>query len=115
MTGGALDIRIIDARGKRIPMVTKKLSYAENAAPEHHKLPAHLKKNRAILRAAMTEAGFSNHHAEYWHWSHGDYYWARRNKKSIVIYGPVADIKNFYSNEFCPCDSDKKFIKCHEK
>ena len=115
MTGGALDIRIIDARGKRIPMVTKKLSYAENAAPEHHKLPAHLKKNRAILRAAMTGAGFSKHHAEYWHWSNGDYYWAKRGNKKKTLYLPVADPRGIYKEEPCPCDSGKKFVQCHGK
>lgn len=115
MTGGALDIRVIDARGRRIPMVTKKLSYAENAAPEHPNLPVYLKKNRMILRSAMTAAGFSNHHAEYWHWSYGDYYWAKRGGKKKTLYLPVADPHGIYKNELCPCGSGKKFVQCHEK
>lgn len=113
MTGGALDIRVIDARGRKIPMVTKKLSYTENAAPEHPKLPAYLKRNRMILRIAMAGAGFSNHHAEYWHWSYGDYYWAKRGKKKKTLYLPIADPHGMYKNEPCPCGSGKKFLQCH--
>ena len=88
MTGGALDLRLIK-HGRRVPMRSRRLSYAENAHPHHKKLPAYLLKNRQIMYQAMSKAGFSQCHNEFWHWSYGDIYWAMRTGRKTAIYGVV--------------------------
>lgn len=113
MTGGAIDVRLIDKSGRRLPMVSHKLSYQENALPQSKNLPMSLMKNRQIMADALRQAGFSNNIREYWHWSYGDYYWAKRTKNK-VIYGVAVDNKIYYNRD-CPCGSEKKFIKCHGK
>lgn len=115
MTGGALDIRILDARGRRLPMRSRALSYQENARPDHPKLPSHLRKNRELLRRVMTAAGFSNHPLEFWHWSYGDAHWAKRERQGRAPYVVVPDHGGMYRDRPCPCGSGKLFTRCHGK
>ncbi len=112
MTGGALDLRLIDKKGRKIPMKCRKLTYQQNALPNPKLLPTYIRNNRKILFSAMEKAGFSNCSNEYWHWSYGDYWWAKRYKKSIAIYGIIKDSKHFYDNDPCPCGSGKKYKHC---
>ena len=88
MTGGAVDVRIVK-NNRKIPMSTKKLPYQEAAKTYSKKLPSYLKRNRQILIKAMTKAGFSNYPKEFWHWSYGDYWWAKRENKKLAIYGVI--------------------------
>ncbi|MBI3671473.1 dipeptidase, partial [Candidatus Azambacteria bacterium] len=44
-------------------------------------------KNREIMFKVLRGAGLSNYPKEFWHWSYGDVWWAKRNKKKIAIYG----------------------------
>ena len=88
MTGGAVDLRLIKD-GRRIPMRSKKLAYQENALSHQPLLTEHLQRNRQIMFDALEKAGLSNYHREFWHWSYGDYQWAKRNKKEKYFYGPV--------------------------
>jgi len=113
MTGGAIDLRLIDKKGRRIPLRSKALTYQENAEPLCPKLPAHLKRNRDIFFNAMRQAGFTGCYNEFWHWSYGDWRWAKLNGKARTIYGVID--KNFYDREFCPCGSGQKFADCHGK
>lgn len=115
MSGGAIDIRLVNSRGRKISMKSKKLSYQENALSIQKKLPGHIRRNREILFQAMRKAGFSNYPKEYWHWSYGDYHWAKRNHKLFAIYDAVQDIRSLYFNKFCPCGARKKYKKCHGK
>ncbi|MFA6197778.1 MAG: M15 family metallopeptidase [Patescibacteria group bacterium] len=121
MSGGAIDLRIVDSRGHKIPMRSKSLDYRQNALSNQPLLPAAQRKNRAILADAMLRAGFSNYPLEYWHWSYGDIQWARRNKLKTARYGAVADVKGIYAQELCPCGAthadgrSKKFNHCHGK
>jgi D-alanyl-D-alanine dipeptidase len=115
MTGGAIDVRLINKNGKRLPMVSKKLSYKENCLPIQNKLPEYLKRNRKIMVDALSAVGLSNNVHEYWHWSYGDYYWAKRTGKSKTIYGVINDNKNIFYNKLCPCGLGKKFHNCCEK
>jgi len=88
MTGGAVDLRLIKNE-RRIPMRSRKLNYQENALSYQPKLSKHLQDNRQIMFSALKKAGLSNYHREFWHWSYGDYQWAKRNKKPRYIYGPT--------------------------
>jgi D-alanyl-D-alanine dipeptidase len=91
ITGGAVDIGLVK-NGRRLPMWSHKLSYEENAASGQKKLPEHIRKNRKILFDALKNVGMENYSKEYWHWSYGDIFWARMNKKKTAIYG-AAEIK----------------------
>lgn len=91
MTGGAVDLRLWKD-GKKVPMKSSKLTYQENAKSFQPKLPKHIQRNREIMFAALKKAGLSNYPKEYWHWSYGDIWWAKRNKKKIAIYGVVKNI-----------------------
>lgn len=113
MTGGAVDLRIVNRHGRKIPMKYRRLNYQENALSDQKKLPAYARRNRDILFQVMQKAGFSNNPKEYWHWMYGDYYWAKRNKKPVAIYGIVADVNHLYEKQLCPCGLSKKFKKCH--
>lgn len=88
MTGGAVDVRIVK-NGRKIPMTIKKLSYPEASKTYSKKLPNYLKKNRQILIEAMRKAGFSNYPKEFWHWSYGDYWWAKRKGRKVAVYGSI--------------------------
>jgi D-alanyl-D-alanine dipeptidase len=73
-------------------MKSKKLTYQENSKSIQVKLPKYIQKNREILRYALTKVGFQNYPSEFWHWSHGDYWWAKRANKNKAIYGPVEEV-----------------------
>jgi D-alanyl-D-alanine dipeptidase len=88
MTGGAVDLRLWK-NGKRIPMRSEDLTYEENAQSVQPKLPAYLQKNRELMFRVLEKVGLSNYPKEFWHWSYGDYWWARRNGKKEAIYGVV--------------------------
>jgi len=70
-------------------MRSKKLNYQENSLSQQPKLPEHLQKNRKMMADALEKAGFSNYPMEFWHWSYGDLWWAKRKKKKIAIYGLI--------------------------
>ena len=91
MTGGAVDLRLLK-NGKKVPMKSSKLTYQENAESFQPKLPKYIQKNREIMFTALKKVGLSNYPKEYWHWSYGDIWWAKRNKKRTAIYGIIKDI-----------------------
>lgn len=91
MTGGAVDLRLLK-NGKKVPMKSSKLTYQENAKSFQSKLPQYIQKNRNVMFAALKKAGLSNYSKEYWHWSYGDIWWAKRNKKKTAIYGVIKNI-----------------------
>lgn len=91
VTGGAVDLRLLK-NGRKIPMESSKLTYQENAKSFQPKLPQYIQKNRNVMFAALKKAGLSNYPKEYWHWSYGDIWWAKRNKKKTAIYGVVKNI-----------------------
>jgi len=89
LTGGAVDLRLWKD-GKRIPMRSEDLSYEENSQSNQPKLHDYLRKNREIMFRALAKAGLSNYPKEFWHWSYGDLWWAKRLGKKFAIYGPVS-------------------------
>jgi len=93
LTGGAVDLRLW-RNGRRIPMVSSKLSYEENYMTEQRKLPPYLIRNRELLYHALRKVGFVNYPKEFWHWSYGDLRWARATKHKTAIYGVVEKIKH---------------------
>ncbi|HEY3411587.1 MAG TPA: M15 family metallopeptidase [Armatimonadota bacterium] len=87
-TGGALDIRLLDANGEEVDLVSPfarddTLHVAAWDAP----VSPEARANREILGAAMAAGGITNYPAEYWHWSYGDQGWAHRGGHPAAIYG----------------------------
>jgi len=89
LTGGAVDLRLWKD-GKRIPMRSEDLTYEENSLSNQPKLHDYLRKNREIMFRALAKAGLSNYPKEFWHWSYGDVWWAKRLGKEFAMYGVIS-------------------------
>jgi D-alanyl-D-alanine dipeptidase len=92
-TGGAVDLTLCAYDGLQLDLGTR-----INASPEESSgacytdypgLPAEARHNRAVLAAALGEAGFVNYPTEWWHWSYGDRYWALITGAQYALYGPL--------------------------
>lgn len=97
ITGAAVDLRLWK-NGRKVPMGSPKLTYLtyqENSKSFQPKLPKYIQKNREIMFNALRKAGLSNLSKEFWHWSYGDVWWAKRNKKKTAIYGAIKNL-NLY-------------------
>src|SRR3989338_1828335 len=83
-TGGAVDVYIANTAGHRVKhWDTTRIAEADS---EHEGLSAKAQANRDLLKKVMTQAGFSNYPAEFWHWSYGDTGWAFRTGAPKAIY-----------------------------
>lgn len=74
--GGSFDLTIIDDHGHELFMGTDHDDLTERAATDFFKkkkvltpLEREAKKNRHLLSAALSQAGFKNYVPEWWHWS----------------------------------------------
>ena len=83
-TGGAIDVTLVDARGRELDMGGGYLKFDVRTPTK-----AINNSNRKILRRAMIAAGFINYPREWWHYSYGDKIWAAYGRKSHAIYGTV--------------------------
>ncbi|WP_327378795.1 D-alanyl-D-alanine carboxypeptidase family protein (plasmid) [Streptomyces sp. NBC_01216] len=90
--GAAVDLTLVNADGTELDMGTR-----VNASPEESdgacymhaaSISSHARTNRATLAAALSAAGLVNYATEFWHWSHGDRYWALMTNQPAALYGP---------------------------
>lgn len=90
--GAAVDLTLVNADGTELDMGTR-----VNASPEESdgacythaaSISSHARTNRATLAAALSAAGLVNYATEFWHWSHGDRYWALMTNQPTALYGP---------------------------
>jgi D-alanyl-D-alanine dipeptidase len=93
VSGAAVDLTLVDAHGQVLDMGT-----AIDARPEDCEracyfdaanISAEARRNREVLAAALSGAGFVNYPTEWWHWSYGDRYWALLTQRPHAIFGPV--------------------------
>jgi len=88
-TGGAVDVLVLDtATKKTLDFGTGYCDWSADekkyfASPEISKQE---RKNRQLLRKAMTQAGFAPYNAEWWHFSYGDKEWAVYYNKEKYLY-----------------------------
>ncbi len=87
LTGGAVDVRIVNAERNPIWMGPRHVGFQRFDCPE---LDAGARSNRDLLRIAMESGGFSNYPEEWWHWSYGDSGWALRTGAECAIYGAAS-------------------------
>jgi D-alanyl-D-alanine dipeptidase len=90
-SGAAVDVTLVDADGRPLDMGT-----AIDATPEDSDgacyldapaISARARANRRLLAASLRSAGFVNYPTEWWHWSHGDRYWAFVSGAGAALYG----------------------------
>ncbi len=96
LTGGAIDLTIIDQDGKELEMGTafdetdKKThtTYYEKILNKREltKQEEVILKNRRLLYNIMTEVGFVNYPHEWWHFDYGDQVWAYVLEKEKAFY-----------------------------
>jgi D-alanyl-D-alanine dipeptidase len=92
-SGAAVDVTLVDAGGRPLDMGT-----AIDATPEDSYgacyldapgISARARANRRVLAACLRTAGFVNDPTEWWHWSHGDRYWAFVTQAHAALYGEM--------------------------
>jgi D-alanyl-D-alanine dipeptidase len=90
-SGAAVDVTLVDPGGRPLDMGT-----AIDATPEDSDGACYLdapgisplaRANRRLLAASLRTAGFVNYPTEWWHWSHGDRYWAFVTGAGAAFYG----------------------------
>lgn len=68
----AVDVTLVDKNGKELVMPTKFDDFSVKAKADYKKLPRAVKKNREILRNALTSEGFIQYKNEWWHFTDED-------------------------------------------
>jgi D-alanyl-D-alanine dipeptidase len=93
VAGAAVDLTLTDPSGVPLDLGTPIDATPEQsggrcyfAAPDISRA-ARARRNQ--LAAALSEAGLVNYPTEWWHWSHGDRYWALLTGAEAALYGPV--------------------------
>ncbi|WP_244100464.1 M15 family metallopeptidase [Burkholderia ambifaria] len=94
-TGAAVDLTLISADAIEADMGTIMNATDQESSGACYTHNAFISRpaarNRHVLIAALTRAGFTNYPSEWWHWSFGDRYWAVMQNESHAIYGPVEE------------------------
>lgn len=94
VAAAAVDLTLVDADGFELDLGT-----AIDATPEESAGACYLdapvgpaaRRHRDLLVRALSDAGLVNYPTEWWHWSHGDRYWALSTGAPAALYGPVVD------------------------
>jgi len=89
MTGGAIDLTLVDANMKELNMGTGFDDFTSHAATFSEDISKQAHKNRMLLLEAMTAEGFANYPEEWWHFGYGDPLSAYLNKDEFAIYGEI--------------------------
>jgi D-alanyl-D-alanine dipeptidase len=93
VAGAAVDLTLVDACGDELDLGTP-----IDATPEQSDgrcyfaaagIGADARAHRALLARVLGDAGLVNYPTEWWHWSHGDRYWALVTGARHAVYGPV--------------------------
>lgn len=93
VAGAAVDLTLVDlATGEELD-----LGCPVDATPEQSDgrcatgadVPSEARRLRDRLAAALEGAGLVNYPTEWWHWSHGDRYWALVTGAPAALHGPV--------------------------
>ena len=92
VAGAAVDVTLVDRLGRPVDLGTP-----IDATPEESRgacfsdavVGTAAREERRLLTLAMTGAGFVNYPTEWWHWSHGDRYWAWSVRAGAAVFGPI--------------------------
>lgn len=87
LTGGAVDLTLSDADGLPLELGTGFDAFGPEAATRAFEdEPGRWRDLRRVLFWAMHDAGFTNYAEEWWHFDHGDQFWALATG-GVAIYG----------------------------
>jgi len=93
VAGAAVDLTLVDACGDELDLGTP-----VDATPEQSDgrcwtaaagIGADARAHRDLMARVLGGAGLVNYPTEWWHWSHGDRYWALRTGAPAATYGPL--------------------------
>ena len=92
VAGAAVDVTLVDRLGRPVDLGTR-----IDATPEESDdacwfdatISADARFERSVLADALSGAGLVNYPTEWWHWSHGDRYWAWATRSPAALYGPI--------------------------
>lgn len=99
VTGGAVDVTVVNDAGLFLPMGTAFDETSDRAATAWYEVKlaareqmtreeADALSNRRLLHGAMSAAGFTNYPVEWWHYDYGNQNWAFLKRESSALYGP---------------------------
>lgn len=96
LSGGAIDLTLYEmTNGKEVAMGTPFDDCTERAHTDYFNLKEHLsleeeeiKEKRHLLRAMMTQVGFTAYQYEWWHFDIGDIFWSNITHYPAV-FGPL--------------------------
>lgn len=97
-TGAAVDVTLLDYSGQVVDMGSaideiSPRSYPDHFAESQNPSEQGYHQNRQLLNRVMTDAGFTRHPNEWWHFSYGDQLWAwltsqtRPKDSALAVYG----------------------------
>ncbi len=81
--GAAVDLTLVDAQGRELPMPTHFDDFTEKAHHGYPHLPTAMLANRERLKTAMTHAGFLPIPNEWWHYN--DPEWTRYDLLDVSL------------------------------
>lgn len=93
VAGAAVDVTLVDVCGDELDLGTP-----IDATPEQSDgrcyfaadgIGADARAHRGLLARVLTAQGLVNYPTEWWHWSHGDRYWALVTGRPAALYGPT--------------------------
>ncbi|GAA0291952.1 D-alanyl-D-alanine dipeptidase [Gracilibacillus halotolerans] len=97
ITGGAVDLAIVDAQGELLDFGTAFDDFTEKAHTAYFeqlgqqrdltKEEQIIRDNRRLLYHVLAAQGFTNYSLEWWHFDYGNQWWAQQQEKSRAIYG----------------------------
>jgi D-alanyl-D-alanine dipeptidase len=92
VTGGAIDITLVDSNGTRCDMGTKIADFTDEDRIKTFakEITDDQRRLRQILLDEMMTEGFAPFLGEWWHFSYGDREWAAYYEKPRALYGPIA-------------------------
>lgn len=88
LTGGAVDLTLIDRDGRFLDMGSRFDEASPRSATDHY-ADGPIAGRRSTLRAAMEGAGFTNLPSEWWHFDYGNWCWAWYAGRREALYGPL--------------------------
>jgi D-alanyl-D-alanine dipeptidase len=87
LTGGSVDLTMIDQNGEELDMGTIFDHFGIEASYNFKDLPENVLENRKFLRDLMTKVGFRADNEEWWHFDYGNQLWAFDLNKEFAFYG----------------------------
>lgn len=88
-SGGTLDLTLCNDQAKQIDMGNPMNTVDAKSNTFTRQITKRQKENRMLLFDTLTSHDFVNIPSEWWHFSHGDQYWALYKKEKFAKYGPI--------------------------